>query len=227
MGVKAIAQALSLVPSTCLHILRVLVDEELINVDSDTKRYSLGSGILTLARSVIERSGFTTLAQPVLDRLAKIWGVTTMGVEIQNSEYMIVLALSRSGVPFGLHVDVGSRFPSLVSATGRLFAAFGNQRWPQIEKRFRSLRWDKPIDLATWKKEVEVSRRRGFSVDRDRYINGITVVAVPLLNPSLEITHTIVAAGLSEQLDATRVAALAGAMRKEVEGLSILMLSKR
>ena len=41
MGVKAIAQSLAMVTSTCLHILRVLVDEELVKVDA-TKRYSLG-----------------------------------------------------------------------------------------------------------------------------------------------------------------------------------------
>ena len=33
---------------------------------------------------------------------------------------MIVLAIARSDVPFRLHVDVGSRFPALISATGRL-----------------------------------------------------------------------------------------------------------
>ena len=38
MGVKAIADALELVPSTCLHILRVLVSEELVRVDATTKQ---------------------------------------------------------------------------------------------------------------------------------------------------------------------------------------------
>jgi DNA-binding IclR family transcriptional regulator len=224
MGVKAIATSLSLVPSTCLHILRVLVAEDLVKVDSDSKRYALGSGMLGLARSVIERSGFATLAQPVLDRLAQAWGITTMGVETQSSEYMIVLAISRSRMPFGLHVDVGSRFPALVSATGRLVAVFGDQRWPQIKKRFRSLRWGRPMNFATWKKEVELSRRKGFSVDRDRYINGVTVVAVPLLNAAGRITHTLVGAGLSDQLDAPRIAALAEDMRQEARHLSPLII---
>ena len=46
MGVKAIADELGLVPSTCLHILRVLVDEELVNADPHTKRYSLGLSLI-------------------------------------------------------------------------------------------------------------------------------------------------------------------------------------
>ena len=34
MGVNAIAQSLGLVPSTCLHILRVLVQEQLLRIDA-------------------------------------------------------------------------------------------------------------------------------------------------------------------------------------------------
>ena len=80
IGVKAIAQSLEMVTSTCLHILRVLVDEELVKVD-DAKRYSLGAGMLSLARSVIEFNRFPAAVQPVLDRLSKTWGVTAIGVE--------------------------------------------------------------------------------------------------------------------------------------------------
>lgn len=226
MGVKAIADALSLIPSTCLHILRVLVVEGLVKVDSDTKRYALDSGMLSLAHSVIERSGFATLVQPALDRVAQAWGITSMGVEIQNSEFMIVLAISRSRLPFALHTDVGSRFPTLVSATGRLFAAFGDQAWPQIRKRFNALQWGVPIDFATWKDEVELSRKKGYSVDRDRYINGATIVAVPLLNAAGKITHALASAGLSEQLNGPKVAALARDMQQEARRLSTLMLPK-
>jgi predicted transcriptional regulator len=50
MNVKSIAQALDLVPSTCLHILRVLVAEKLLSFDSASKRYRLGTGMLVLAR---------------------------------------------------------------------------------------------------------------------------------------------------------------------------------
>ena len=53
MGVKAIADALGLVPSTALHILRALVAEELVRVDPLTKQYTLGPGLLSLARTTL------------------------------------------------------------------------------------------------------------------------------------------------------------------------------
>ena len=56
LGVKAIADRLGLVPSTCLHILRVLVEENLVQIEPATKRYSLAAGMISLARSVLDLS---------------------------------------------------------------------------------------------------------------------------------------------------------------------------
>ena len=51
-------------PSTALHILRALVAEELVQVDPLTKQYSLGVGMLPLARAVLENSDFPNLVRP-------------------------------------------------------------------------------------------------------------------------------------------------------------------
>jgi DNA-binding IclR family transcriptional regulator len=227
LGLKGIATSLSLVPSTCMHILRVLVAEELVKVDPDTKRYSLGSGMLSLARSVIERSGFASLAQPALDRLAQNWQVTTAGVEIEGTKEMTLLAISRSRLPFALHIDVGLRFPSLASASGRLVAAYWEEGAGELKRHFRSLQWGKPLDFATWMREVALSKKRGFGVDRGRSYVGVTVVAVPIFNIAGTVTHTLVGMGLSDHFDARRIAGLAKEMREEAGRLSMLLLPKR
>src|SRR3990172_6787862 len=64
LGVHAIARALGLVPSTCLHILRVFVAEALVAFDPSSKRYRLDVGILTIARSALRRNGFAETLQP-------------------------------------------------------------------------------------------------------------------------------------------------------------------
>lgn len=225
LGVKAIAQSLGLVTSTCLHILRVLVQEQLVSLDTDTKRYRLGVGTLSLARSVIERNSFANVAQPVLDRLSREWGVTAIGVEITGLDHMVVVTLSRSQMPFSLHLDVGSRFPALISATGRLNAAFSDRPWSEIEQGFRRLRWQNAPDLKTWRTEVEAVRRKGYSIDRGNYINGVTIVAVPLFDTSKHVGHAIVAAGVADQLDGPRSIALAKQMQVEALSLSESVLA--
>lgn len=224
MGVKAIADALELIPSTCLHILRVLVSEGLVTVDPSTKRYALGSGMISLARSVLGGGSFAQLVQPVLDRLASHSGVTAMGVEVTGVQSAVVLALSRSDQPFRFHTDVGSQFNSLVSATGRLIAAHNGETWAQLRKRFEKIEWDNAPSFDQWKNEVEQAKALGWSVDRDHFINGMTAVAVPMIGPSGRMTHTLAAVGLSSHLDLTAVNALAARMLQEARQLSGALL---
>jgi DNA-binding IclR family transcriptional regulator len=212
-GLKAIAESLDLVPSTALHIVRALVAEDLLQVDPQTKRYRLGVGMLPLARAVLEHADFPGLVRPKLDDLSSRYGVMAIGVEVPDLDTMVVVALARSQAPLRLHVDVGSRFPALISATGRCVAAFSGQPLKEIEKRFRLLRWHNAPTYDAWRKEVDQVRRQGFSIDRGNYIAGVTIVAVPVLNGKGTITHTLAAVGLGSQLDRTKASALARDMR--------------
>lgn len=213
MGVKAIAQALDLVPSTALHILRVLVAEEFVKVDPVTKQYSLGAGVLALARTALQSNDFPSLVQPGLDGLSRRHGVTAIGLELPNLQHMIVVALSRTEAPVHIHVDVGSRFPALISATGRCVAAFTDHPPVEIEKRFRALRWNNAPSYEAWCKEVDTVRRQGFSIDRGNYIAGVTIVAVPVPNPRGPITRSLASVGITGQLGRTKAIDLAHDMQ--------------
>jgi DNA-binding IclR family transcriptional regulator len=223
MTLKAISQELGMVTSTCLHILRVLVDEGLVKVEPGSKRYSLGVGMLTLARNVIDSSPFPAIVQPVLDRLAGEWKVTTIGVEASGHDELVVVALSRPDAPFRLHVDVGSRFPALTSATGRLVAAYGGLGDKELERRFKAAKWEQPPDRQAWLAEVEQVRRKGYSIDRGNFMAGIAVIAVPVFDAQQRMTHALVAVGMAEQLSASRSQALAKELQAEAQGLSRLI----
>jgi len=224
MSLKVIGTSLSLVPSTCLHILRVLVAERLVDVDGEFKRYTLSSGILSLARGAIVRGGFASLAQPALDRLSQAWGITAMGVEIENEDSVILLAIAVSQMPFALLSYVGTRHAALASATGRLVAAYGNQSPRELKQRFKPVQWAKPLEFDAWKREVELARKKGYSVDRGFHASGITIVAVPILTRAGRLTHTLSGAAPSEQLNSARIVELAESMRHEAKLLSTLLI---
>ena len=224
MGVNPLARALDLVPSTCLHILRVMQDEGLVEFDSRTKRYSIGIGILPLARAALQKNSFSVLIQPRLAELAGGFGVTAIATQIAEPGQMVVVALAQSPLPFRLQVDLGSRFPLLISATGRLFAAFNGLTEARLEREFAKLVWDHPPTYADWRAEVETARARGYAVDQGTYISGITVVAVPMFNARGEMTRSLVAIGISERLGSGDVPKLAQAlmtMRDDIETMQI------
>lgn len=226
MGVKAIADELQLVPSTCLHILRVLVSEDLVRIEPGTKKYTLSAGMISLAKSVLANGGFTQLVQPALDRLAASYSVTAMGVEITSGQGVVVLAISKSNQPFRLHTDVGSKFDNLVSATGRIIAAHNGENWAQLRKRFASIQWDKAPTFDAWKKDVEAARTKGWAIDRDNFVSGMTVIAVPIFNERGRLTHTVVVAGLSSHLPPQAIPDIVESMKKEAQSIEGVMAPK-
>lgn len=220
LGVNAIARELELVPSTCLYILRALAAEELVAFDPDTKRYTLDAGVLTLARQWLRRNHFTELAQPVLDGLAHSFDATMLGVQIVGLDHIIAVAISQSSGNFRLSTQVGSRFPALISATGRCIAAFGNYADDDLERRFRALRWDVPPTFEEWREQIRQTREQGFGVDDGNYLAGVTVVAAPVWKSRGRPSHALVALGFSNALKRRGLDELAEALVSKARGLS-------
>lgn len=209
LGVNAIARELELVPSTCLYVLRALAQEELVAFDPDTKRYRLEAGVLTLARGWLRSNQFSDLAQPVLDRLASDHDVTMLGVQIVGLDHIIVVALAQGAGNFQFSAQIGSRFPALISATGRCIAAFGDTGNAELERRFKTLRWDNPPSFAQWMEQVGETRAQGYAVDAGNYIAGATVLAAPIWKAPGSPSHAVVAIGIGGGM---KVAPLAEAM---------------
>jgi DNA-binding IclR family transcriptional regulator len=220
LNLQSIARELGLVPSTCLHVLRALVAEEFVCFDPDAKRYSLEAGVLTLARQWLKRDRFTELAQPALDRLAQAFNVTALGVHIVGLDHIIVVAVSQSGQDFQLSTQIGSRFPALISATGRCIAAFGDHSEAELEARFRALRWDEPPKFAEWKAQVSQTHVQGFAVDAGNYISGVTVVAAPVWRAPEKLSHALVAVGIGVALKRRGLTALQDALLSAARTLS-------
>jgi DNA-binding IclR family transcriptional regulator len=220
LGVQAIARELGLVPSTCLYVLRALTEEGLVAFDPATKRYALDAGVLTLARQWLRRDRFADLSQPVLDRLAQGFGLTMLGVQIFGLDRIVVIAMSQSSQNFQLSTQVGSRFPALISATGRLIAAYGEIPIGELRARFDKLRWDDPPGFADWLEQVAETRAKGFAVDPGNYISGVTVAAAPVWKAPGRPSHALVAIGIGAALRGERLAELEIALVGAARGLT-------
>lgn len=194
MGVNAISKELGLVPSTCLHILRVLAAEGLVATESGTKRYTLDVGILSLARSLMRGNEMVRLIQPELDRISRAYNVSMIVEKVIDIEHSVAVAVSHSTSAMRLNVEVGSRFPTMVSATGRCFAAFGDATDAELAEQFPKLRWSVAPTKRDWKKQVVEASNKGYAVDIGNYIFGHMVLCVPVIDHGV-MTYGIAAVG--------------------------------
>lgn len=220
LGLNPIARELGLVPSTCLYVLRALVEEELVSFDPATKRYALGAGVLSLARHWLRRDPFASLVQPWLDSVAADFGVTCVAVEISGLDRITAVAVAEGEGNFRLSTEVGSRFPALISATGRCIAAFGGYDEGRLRTRFDRLRWDDPPSFAEWMEQVGETRERGYALDIGHYIAGVTVVAAPVFRGPGAPSHALIALALSRTLDGEPLPLLGQALVDAADAVS-------
>lgn len=70
VGVSRIARDLELNPSTCFNLLKTLVHEGLAVFDETTKTYSVGLGLLALAKGTLEQASYIAMVKPHLREVA-------------------------------------------------------------------------------------------------------------------------------------------------------------
>ena len=216
MGVNAIARELEVVPSSCLHILRALADDGLVQIDPRSKQYSLGLGLLTLAHDMLGRNLFAQLVQPELETIARKYGATATAVELDGRERMVVVAVAQAPTFLQIQVGVGSRFPAYISATGRCVAAASNFNPVQLKQRFAALKWQAAPSFEEWLHQVGAARANGFAVDQGNYIAGFTIVAA-LVAGADQVQRAISIVAVSEQVAAKQRAALERDTREMAE----------
>jgi DNA-binding IclR family transcriptional regulator len=200
LGVTEIARRVDIVPSTCLHVLRALVEEGFVAFDPDKKTYRTGVGLITLVRDSMANSDYPTVVQPSLDRLSAEHRVTSVAVELDSRHRMVVVALARSDSFVSLHVNVGSRFPSLISATGRCVAAASGLSRTELKNEFDALRWERSPKFEDWYADVQRVLENGVALDRSNYIRGVTVMSTLLPSLPDRSVRGIAAIGLDHHM---------------------------
>lgn len=218
LGVSEVARRVGIVPSTCLHVLRALVEEGFVAFDSEKKVYRTGTGLLTLVRDAMANSDFPKVVQPVLDRLAQQAAVTAVAVELDTRDRMVVVALARSDTFISLHVNIGSRFPAYISATGRCVAAVSGLTREELHAKFDSLRWDKAPKFDEWYRDVERVREDKIAIDRGNYVRSLTIVSTLLPIGRDNVIRGLALVGFEHQLTERVLRSLQTDIRMAAQG---------
>lgn len=208
-----IARDVDVLPSTCLHILRALVAEGMVDFDPATKSYALGSRVLTLAHQFGRRNRFVEVARPLMEAVARELSLELTAHECDGLGHIVVVAGTEIVEDMQLRIPPGQRVPILAGASGRLIAAFHGLPEARLRELFARVRWQKPLPYARWREQVEAARVAGYGIDDGWSRPGITMIAVPVRTGAAPPVRFIGAIDVSDGLTPARRGAVVRALK--------------
>ena len=220
VGVSRVARDLDLNASTCFNLLKTLVHERLVVFDELNKTYTVGLGLVEIAKGALEHTSSVRMLRPHLEQLAARHRITaTLWNRIPGDRVLLVdRADNESAVR--VHMSIGQRLPMYIGALGRCMAAHSGLSDRALRARINELRWDDPPRFDEYLAEVEQARRCGYAVDNGRYVAGVTAASAAIFDGSARPIMAISAVGFSAQLDAAAIRALGEDLRERAAEIS-------
>ncbi len=197
MTVTRICKEIGIHKSKGYSILNTLQQFNLITKDNQDKTYSLGPGLIFLARNVIDQLDTNKIAKPWLKKIALETGSTALlGIIADDKVY--VTARHEGDKENGITYRQGHTFHITHGAHGKALAAFMNANQRKNLLKNNELNFynkDKEIDLNYLDKELKQCRKDGYAVDAGEKIPGINAVSSPIFDYSGNLIGCVILVG--------------------------------
>jgi len=220
VGATRIARELELNSSTCFNILKTLVHEGLVTFDEDTKTYSIGLGLVELAKGSLRQASYARMLHPHLEEIAEKFRVTATLWQKSSKERVTLVDLADNSAAVRVHMSIGQRLPMYIAALGRCMAAYSDLSEEQLRMHIESLRWEEAPSFGEYYAEVQQVRDRGYAIDNGNYVRGVTTVSAPIVDSSNKAIMAISAVGFSAQLSKTAIRQLGEELHARTEKIS-------
>lgn len=182
MSLTEIIAQVGINKSKAFCILHTLQKFGVVQRDVGGKGYSLGPGLITLGRKVLDNASIIKLADPFLKELSERSGSTaTLGVIAEDAVFVVAKHEVQRDV--GVTIRVGHRFPLTMGSNGKAIAAFlPKEELDRLLSRKKLYFHGKPdnLDRERLAKELAQARRDGFAVDLGEVNPGLYTVAAPV-----------------------------------------------
>lgn len=220
VGLTPISRAVGLGPSSCLNILRTLASDSFVHFDTETKAYSLGPGSIALARRALDPAGTMDVARDELQATALDCDVTCALWRLSSNERLVLVGFAESLATTRVHLTIGHRLPQFLGATGRCIAAFSDIDTPDFAARYATLRWHRDPGLSLYRQQVAETRSRGWAIDVDYFMQGVTTIAAPVLDGAGHVRFCATSTTFSGQQDEPGLTRIGGATADLARSLS-------
>ncbi len=196
VGVREVANALHIAPSSAHRLLGALAEEGFLQQDETTGRYGLGMELFRLAQVAENRTPLRQIAIPHLRDLVEACNETAfLGVYGAARQEMMFATSVDSSHPLRYVVELHKWMVLYAGASGLAIMAF----LPETERaaivaRTRLNRLTENTITEPYRLEQEMAeiRARGYALTRGQRIRGAIGIAAPVFGPGADVLGDVI-----------------------------------
>lgn len=179
--VTDIALELGLGKSTVSRLLATLASEGYVKKDPDTKKYSLGLRILSLASTLTANLEIVREARPVLQQLVSETSESAQIAELEGNR-MIYVDQVKCPQPTRILAHIGRINPIYCTSSGRLLLAYQSEKRQQEVLSGELVKYtpETETDPIKIQADLEIIRQQGYCILTNELVEGIVSISAPL-----------------------------------------------
>lgn len=189
-----VATALGLNASTCHEVLKTLVHGGYLGYDGESREYSIGPAIATMAVKGLSTDTMIAAARPALRQWVRETQFTAFLARWLPDNTVLIVDKVESTKEIKMTVEVGQRFPPTAAALGKSFMAFMDPT--ELKDVLHSI--DLPAytsrsisDREKWNAELDRVRKLGWSESSREFYSSTNAVVSPVFDPAERVQFVI------------------------------------
>lgn len=186
-------QKLGLPKPTIHRLFATLESEGFIQREIDGRGYSPGQRLRVMSTGILSSLRIRAARVAILNKLAAEIG-ETCNVALPDRDAMIYLDRVETKWPLRIQLPIGTRVPFYCTASGKMYLSSLDRR--HLRNYANSVLFEErtPKTLMTPEaliEEAKKTRKRGYAVDNEEFMQGMVAIAVPVLDMHGRLVSTL------------------------------------
>lgn len=222
LSLTQICRTLRIPKSTTFSILETLEAERIVEKDEPTGTFSLGIRLLELGQEAQKNFELRKVASPYLQQLNHALD-ETVHLTVLDGDEVLYVECFESSKRLRTYSVIGVRGPLHCTAVGKAILAFlDDDQKIRLVNRLELVKFT-PNTITERKvllEDLELVRRRGYSVDDVEHEEGVRCVGAPVYDNKGRACASISISGPTQRITKERVEELAGRARETARDIS-------
>ena len=204
--VTEIARELNIAKSTVSRLLKTLLNKGYVKKNQETKKYFLGTKILTLHSSLISHMEIIKEAHPSLEQLARETSESIQLAELEGSNVIYIEQIP-SSYPIQIFAHIGRINPIHCTSSGKLLLAY--QKEEIIDKilkiNFHKYTSSTVTNPNILKEELREIKELGYCFIENQFVEGIASIAAPIKDHNNNVVATVSLVGPVQRINTDKI----------------------